>query len=198
MTHEEGFYNCRIVAQRFGESQKKSTPYFQLSVIPVEKINTATQEKTPLAGDQQRESEPMYITPDTMNPTDKSPDPVFPSKMRAIVGSDDWDFDRLGDPMHPKYINLVGRTVTMLNKPEADKKDPTKFYDRFDVFSQTPRTPPKSDPNVAKKLQTLYGGNMARKPAPVSVTQPGASPAPTQAPVASVAVTATSPDALPF
>lgn len=167
MNHAEGFYNCRIVAQGFGElPNEKKTPYFEITVVPIEQINTATGEKTPLPGDQQRQSEKMFITPATM-------EKMFPSQLKAM-GCDGVDFVRLGDPQHPNYINLAGRVVLMLNKPEADKDNPQKFYDKFSVFSQAPKEPPKSDPNVAMRLQTLFGRELQQKTAAAVVSQPQA------------------------
>lgn len=186
MNHEEGFYNCRIISQRFGElPNEKKTPFFEVTVVPIEKVNTATGKTTLLAGDQQRDSEKMFITQKTM-------DQMFPNQLKAL-GCDSVDFERLGNPQHPNYINLTGRIVLMLNKPEQDKQDPTKFYDKFSVFARAPKEPPKSDPNVAMRLQTLFGADLRQKTAGAVIQQPPAqtqAQAPVQAPVPQQAVQA--------
>lgn len=158
----EGYYNCQIVSQRFGESEKNKTPFFAITVIPTEMIDIATGGVTPVTGATPVESDPMYITEGTMKQ-------MFPSQCRAL-GCDGVDFNRLGNPQHPQYLNLAGRVVRMRNEHSQGQKDPTKSYDGFTVVTEGPVK--KSDPNVAMRLQTLFGRDLQQKTAGAVIQQP--------------------------
>jgi hypothetical protein len=148
-----------VLAQGFGESEKKSTPYFFLDVMPTAKWD----------GQQWINGEYKYSRTIKLYVTDKTEKAIV-EKITGIYPEWGRTFREL-DPDHPGFHSLVDLEVVCENEPQANAEG--KVYDNFDLPWAAPEfVATENVATVATRLDTLLGKG---KPAPAA--KPAKAPA---------------------
>ena len=174
---EAGYYNGAVSGQGFSTSKQKGTPSFDIQVVVQEKINSVTQEKSPVT--QAKRTIANYITPTTMEPEKGGTYAVL--KALGVYG-DFADYD----PDQPNHRSLVGTPVRLHCRHEEYKGEPKEVWR---IVTGTGK--PRNDAEAVKKLAVL---SLPPLPPPPPVSSNTEAPA---APPAAPPVDATTGD-LPF
>lgn len=149
----EGVYEGSIVSQRFGKSGTKETLFFEVTVRITHRQKPDYSFET--LPDPFTRSSTIYITEGTMGATG-----LAVPQLRAL-GWTGTDFEEI-DPASKKYNTpLEGNKCKFLCKHDTNATTGKKF-DNWQVFTAKPAA--ESDPNVSKKLNTLFKGSFAATP----------------------------------
>lgn len=146
----KGLYETEITAQRFGASESKGTPFFEIDFRVVGKYDPATRELAAI--DPGNRSCRIYLK------AGGEAEKIALDRLKALGIEGNF---RQYDPTNPSHTSLAGKKVKMWNKgPNA------KGYDEWNVFvpSDKERKPRVSDPNVAAKLDNIFGGKLGGTP----------------------------------
>lgn len=164
MNYREGNYNATVIAQAFGESREKGTPYFALTIRPDE-FNSGEPEMEPVSG--QERTIWMYLTEGTAE---------FVARDLRTVGFVGSSFSDL-DPANEKHHSLVGNRIPVYCKHE-DYKGQTK--EKWQISSGGGKIEHKPIDNKSmRKLDALFGKHLkAAKPANGQAAAAARSPAP--------------------
>jgi hypothetical protein len=152
--YQKGLYKARITDQRFGESKKKGTPYFEVDFKVVARFDSATNAE--VACEESSRSVQVYIT-------EGKGLEIAVSRLKAlgVEGS----FSQY-NPANANHTSLKDREIKVWCKgPNA------QGYDEWEVFvpSDKARKPRESNPAVAAKLDNLFGSKLGGTPPAPSV-----------------------------
>lgn len=155
---EKGRYLFRVTNQGFSEAANdKKTPYFFLQGEPQSRL---TEEGHYEPCDQWARTIKLYIT-------EKTTDTVLDQLAElGFVGK----WSQL-DPSNPKAHSFVGSEIVAVCSHEAGNDG--KFYDKFELPRKaSPAELVKSDPNIGRKLDAMFGKQAAaRAPKPPATPQ---------------------------
>lgn len=139
--YEPGRYRCTIVNQGFGNSKQKGTPYFYLTVKPMERV-ISSESIEPCVESYERDII-LYLT-------DKTISNVIP-KLRAL-GWEGSDWSEL-DPMTGDYHSFAHQGVTA--SCEIEQVD-DKMYEKWNLSGGKGMDHTRED-NVVRTLNAMFG-----------------------------------------
>ncbi len=158
--YEPGRYACRVIAQGFGESKKKKTPYFFLAVKPIGLRDPADPDGRLLGcADYPREVQ-LYISDAAAQYT------IERLRLLGYRGDSFRDLEPGGS------FSLVDSEIELECKHETNDGE---TYDRFGFPFES--EPAENVEGVAKKLDGLFGKEL-RKTAPKKGTNSTPEPEP--------------------
>lgn len=147
---QKGLYEVELTAQRFGVSEKKGTPYFEVDFRVTGRFDPASKELVSV--------EPGNRNTRIYLKAGGDAEKISLERLRAlgIEGS-----FRQYDPSQAGFTNMAGKRVKMWNKGPNEQG-----YDEWNVFvpSDKERKPRVSNPEVAAKLDNIFGGKLGGTP----------------------------------
>lgn len=150
--YEKGLYRVRLSNdQRFDESEKKKTPFFEIGFQVLHRKDPVTNE--PVKCPQEYRKTVQYLTEKTIQ--------YVAPKLKALGMEGDF---RRYDPSRGDHISLAGREVDMW----CGGQD-SNGYDMWEPSARREREVKPSNPQVTSRLDNVFSGVLGKtspKPAP--------------------------------
>ena len=143
MAYDTGKYLCEVIGQGFGElPNEKKTPYFFLEVKPLGLINPGDPKGDLIYCNDFPRTANMFLTEDAI--------PYTVDRLRSLG----WSGTSFKEIEPTGSHSFVGQQIELIC---SHRESGGKTYDKFDFPPLGGGKSAESDPNVARKMDVLYG-----------------------------------------